>query len=288
VFWVYASNASRFEQSYRDIADYVKISGRRNPKANVFKLVHDWLRGSKAPWLLILDNVDDAGFLLKPQPKDSSQNTRPLREYLPQSQSGSILLTTRSREAASKLVEQHDMVDVEPMDKGEATALLKKKLGGQDGSDDDKFAELADALDFMPLAIVQAAAYISQRVPRCSVRQYLQEFRKSDREKTSLLDNEAGHLRRDWEAKNSIILTWHISFNHMRETQPSAADLLSLMSFFDRQGIPEAIIHRRAKKKRPRGLRYPKHLFNGNREHFQSQHAIRTSVIVLIDSKTTC
>ena len=41
VFWVYASNAARFEQSYRDIADCVKISGRRNPRANIFKLVYD-------------------------------------------------------------------------------------------------------------------------------------------------------------------------------------------------------------------------------------------------------
>jgi len=44
VFWVYASNAARFEQGYRDIADVIKIAGRENPKANIFKLVHDWLR----------------------------------------------------------------------------------------------------------------------------------------------------------------------------------------------------------------------------------------------------
>jgi hypothetical protein len=43
VFWVHASNAARFKQSYRDIADRVKIAGRRDPQANIFKLVHDWL-----------------------------------------------------------------------------------------------------------------------------------------------------------------------------------------------------------------------------------------------------
>lgn len=64
MLWVHASNAARFEQSYRDIADRVKISGRQNPKANIFKLVHDWLYSSKDQWLLVLDNVDDAHFLM--------------------------------------------------------------------------------------------------------------------------------------------------------------------------------------------------------------------------------
>ena len=34
-------------------------------------------------------------------------------------------------------------------------------------------------------------------------------------------------------------------FDHIREIRPSAADLLSLMSFFDRQGIPEALLRSR-------------------------------------------
>jgi hypothetical protein len=56
------------------------------------------------------------------------------------------------------------------------------------------------------------------------------------------LNREGGQLRRDREAKNSIIITWQISFDYIREIRPSAADLLSLMSFFDRQGIPEALL----------------------------------------------
>jgi hypothetical protein len=98
------------------------------------------------------------------------------------------------------------------------------------------------ALEYMPLAIVQAAAYISQRAPQCTVLQYIEQFHKSDQRKTSLLNYEAGHLHRDQDAKNSIIITWQISFDHIRETRRTAADVLSLMSFFDRQGIPEALL----------------------------------------------
>jgi hypothetical protein len=96
----------------------------------------------------------------------------------------------------------------------------------------------------MPLAIVQAAAYILQRGPRCSARQYLGEFKESERKRTSLLHSDKGHYRRDWEAKNSIIVTWQMSFEYIQQIWPSAADLLSLMSFFDRQGIPEALLQR--------------------------------------------
>jgi hypothetical protein len=68
-------------------------------------------------------------------------------------------LTTRNREAALRLVEQNDIIEVEPMGEAPAVALLEKKLGKQNDNRDN--AELVAALEFMPLAIVQAAAYIS-------------------------------------------------------------------------------------------------------------------------------
>jgi hypothetical protein len=252
VFWVHASNAARFEHSFRDIANCVKISGRQNPQANIFQLVHDWLRNDRnGEWVLILDNVDDAGFLVEAQSTGQagrgSEKARPLVEYLPQCPNGSILITTRSKSAALKVVEQRNIITVEPMDRAEGLALFERKLGWHDDGKD--VAELAALLEFMPLAIVQAAAYVSQRVPRYSVPQYLQDFRKSDRKRTSLLNCDGEQLRRDREAKNSILVTWQISFDHIREIRPSAADLLSLMSFFDRQGIPEALLRVRSERK---------------------------------------
>jgi len=64
VFWIYASNIAHFEQSFREIADRLKVSGRKNPKANIFKLVYDWFHDKrKGRWVLILDNIDDDHFL---------------------------------------------------------------------------------------------------------------------------------------------------------------------------------------------------------------------------------
>jgi hypothetical protein len=73
-----------------------------------------------------------------------------------------------------KLVEESDVVAVEPIEMPYVVELLKKKLGIQSGSNDNDnnsdISELAVALEYMPLAIVQAVAYIFQREPRYSVR----------------------------------------------------------------------------------------------------------------------
>jgi hypothetical protein len=105
-----------------------------------------------------------------------------------------------------QVVEDSDIILIEPMHDAAAHALLCKKLRGLD-EEDDSIAKLAVTLDYMPLALVQAAAYIRERAPRCSVRQYLEEYQQSDRRKTSLLNREAGHLRRDAAASNSVLIT---------------------------------------------------------------------------------
>ena len=132
------------------------------------------------------------------------------------------------------------------MDASNVVELLDKKLESTGQRNDKDFLELAAALELMPLAIIQAASYISQLPPRYSVRQYIEEIQKSDRKSSSLLNHEGGELRRDGEAKNSIIITWQISFEHIHQTRQSAAELLSLMSFFDSQGIPETLVRGRA------------------------------------------
>jgi tetratricopeptide (TPR) repeat protein len=243
VFWAHASNAARLEQSFREIADQVKVRGRKDLQADVFKLVHDWLRDEKnGRWLLILDNADDAS-VLSPADDGSqrSNGSGHLSRYLPSSRHGSVLVTSRTNRAAMQVVEDRDIIPIEPMHDAAAHALLRKKLGGiweEDGS----IAKLATTLEYMPLALVQAAAYIRERAPRCSVQQYSEDYRQSDSRKTSMLNQEAGYLRRDVEASNSVLITWQISFDHIRNTRRSAADLLSLMSFFDRQGIQEALL----------------------------------------------
>ena len=141
-------------------------------------------------------------------------------------------------------VEDCDILPMEPMNDAATQVLLLKKLRdiGDRSGRNNGMAELAAALDYMPLALVQAEAYIRQRAPRCSVQQYLEEYRQSDSRRTSLLNQGVDHLRRDEAASNAILITWQISFDRIRRTRQSAMDLLSLMSFFDPRGIPEGLL----------------------------------------------
>lgn len=97
------------------------ISGQQNPKANIFKLVHDWLYGSKDRWLLVLDNVDDASFLVDVPiaQRDEAVNLgsapKPLRSYIWYSERCSVLITTRNQDAALQLVERRNIISIQPM-----------------------------------------------------------------------------------------------------------------------------------------------------------------------------
>lgn len=57
---------------------------------------------------------------------ETSQLKRPLSAYLPQSANGALLVTTRTRSVASKLVEPRDVIAVEPMAKMDARRILDR------------------------------------------------------------------------------------------------------------------------------------------------------------------
>jgi hypothetical protein len=199
--------------------------------------VYSWLRDERnGKWLLVLDNVDDASFLLRtPDVNDESgSNKFALRNcmaYLPPCAQGSILITSRSRATTARLTDECDIITISPMEEAAALALLGKKLG-QSGATED-MQKLATALDHLLLALAQAGAYIKQRGSRYSVARYLAKLEKSKKSQASLLKSTSKELRRDEEARDLIILTWQISFDYIRATRPSAADLLSLMSMYN-------------------------------------------------------
>ena len=127
------------------------------------------------------------------------------------------------------------------MEESEALQLFKNKIDVECG--ENKMVEVINLLDRIPLAMTQAAAYINRRSPRASVRTYIEGFRKSDKLRNSLLKNDAGDLRRYDGVSNSVAVTWQITFDKIRSEFPSAANLLSLMSFFHPQNIPEYLLY---------------------------------------------
>ncbi|KAM0551724.1 hypothetical protein ACHAPJ_008291 [Fusarium lateritium] len=256
IYWIYASSKPRFEEAYRSIAEMHQLLRGNDPDANVLELVHDWLITEEAgSWLMILDNADDVNLFYSTHPSgenaateladettQATSNQRPLAAYLPKRGKGIILVTSRSMDAAERLTgSQKVILRVPTMDEARGLQLFRNKLCG--AFDSDAAIDLLRALDHIPLAITQAAAYINRRAPRISVKTYLDTFKKSDKRRGNLLNKDAGDLRRDETVSNSVVITWQVTFEQIRLENPSAAKLLSLMSFFNPQQIPEFVLH---------------------------------------------
>jgi tetratricopeptide (TPR) repeat protein len=250
VFWVHAGTRARFEDGYRRIAQMTKMAGWDDPREDILRLVHDWLCDeSNGQWTLVVDNADDASLLFYNRSRSHTlpnpdQSTQLLSKFLPQSPNGSILLTSRSHDVGQRFTDSYSsVVEVKPMEDNDALALLEKKLPSKIIR--QEAIQLIHTLDAMPLALTQAAAYITRRAPRMSILRYLEEIRKSERDRAHLLETDLGDNRRDVHASNSIIATWQISFEYIRKQTPSATRLLSLISMFDRQAIPESLLQDR-------------------------------------------
>ncbi|CAI7602083.1 unnamed protein product [Penicillium manginii] len=241
VFWIHASNAARLEQGYQQIAAVAEIPGRDDPKTNILQLVYQWLRDTRnGPWLMVLDNADDDGIFFR---GNESNERGPLVSFLPQAAHGSILITSRNGRAARNLVgTDGHIIEVQPMNEEESLVLLRVRVPPSRDSEVDEKA-LVQALEYIPLAITQAAAYITARLPLVTVSTYLRLFHESEAKQTRLLQSEEStDLRRDPSIRYAVITTWQLSFEQIRQERPAAADLLSLMSMFDRQGIPEDLV----------------------------------------------
>jgi tetratricopeptide (TPR) repeat protein len=193
---------------------------------------------------MILDNADDASVFFSQrgaevhQMGDQMPHTTALSAYLPRTSMGLILVTSRNRDAGFRLVGREDrIINVERMGDADSISLLRKKLPN-DQSTEDEWKRLVTALECLPLAITQAAAYIAVKAPSMTISKYLGYFHRNEKDQVSLLSKDGGDLRRDPKVPNAVVITWQISFDQIKKQNGRAADLLSRMCLLDRQGIP--------------------------------------------------
>ncbi|KAL4739076.1 hypothetical protein BDV11DRAFT_170455 [Aspergillus similis] len=250
VFWVYASNTARYEQAYRDLADELKLLGRTDPGTDIFKLVSRWLSdAANGSWLMILDNADNDDMFFQEigtganqgQPKASAQTA--LITSIPQTTNGSAIITSRNSTAARNLLTNHqDIIYIDVMEEKDALDLLQTRVTLDQGSLEDA-QRLVQTLECIPLAVIQAGSYIQERSPRITVSAYLTLLQESDANLTTTLGNmNLRDSRRDYSSQHVVTATWQISFDQIRSSQPTSADLLALMSMLDWQGIPETLL----------------------------------------------
>jgi tetratricopeptide (TPR) repeat protein len=247
-FWVCASNTARLRHSFAEIARLLKLRGHDNLTANPMVLLKAWM-DNNGPWTLVIDNVDDP-IVLELEADSALERSgaqEHLKRFLSTNPSGRIIVTSRSEDVAEQLVREQQIIKINPM-KGESTAaLFRKKLGEAIDVTDDHVSELSRALEYMPLAVVQAAAYIKKLCGRITVEQYIRRYRQDDNKRKRLLATKGMRYASETKDSNSIMTTYSISFEYLKSHHETAVILLRLMSFFDRQGIQESLLRTRAK-----------------------------------------
>lgn len=195
IFWIRASSADRFLQSYTQIARQFPIPGFEDPSKGKLELVRDWLASYPTRWLLVIDNADDSSVLFgddKPSsaadvlsPEESAESgTRPtssgraspLCQYIPESPNGTILLTSRNKQVASNFLRGRSkgLINVQGFSNEDVTPFIQDMIGDQK---EEAILELVTELELLPLALSQAAAYIQTRC--IAVSKYLDLLRES-------------------------------------------------------------------------------------------------------------
>ena len=231
------------EKAYQEIAKEAGLAGAEDPRVNQLQLVKQWLEDKDSrTWVMVIDNADDEKLFFgedETHGQGSHSSSNNLARYFPQRLNGSILLTTRNRMLGVKFAAVRGVIAIPEMSISESKVLLRENLG-KETYDDHELTDLAEVLENLPLALVQAAAFIGEKSQLIS--EYLRTYRGSDLSKIKLLSQNFEDSERDPEIKNPVVVTWAISFEQIRKNNPQAAELLSLMSVLDRQAIPKSLL----------------------------------------------
>jgi tetratricopeptide (TPR) repeat protein len=207
------------------------VAGREE---DVKELVQQHLSTSRAGrWLLLVDNADDADIFF------GTGQSRGIVDYLPESELGVVVYTTRTPEVAEQT--RGDVIELGAMDRQDATAFLTRSLTRKDLlRNDATTTELLDELTCLPLAIAQAAAYLNKN--GMSVAKYMQLLRSTEQNMVTLMSREFRDNTRYKGTANAVATTWVVSFSQIRERDAAAADLLAFMSYIEWKAIPRSLL----------------------------------------------
>jgi len=125
---------------------------------------------------------------------------------------------------------------MDEMSPGESKQFLLMRTGRNnlplEKSEIEAIELLAHELEFFPLALEQAGAYIHQK--SSSFNDYLISYRKRG---LKLLEETKSD-----DYPNSIATTWSLNFEQVKQTSDAAIDLLYVSAFLSPHGIPIELI----------------------------------------------
>ncbi|MCJ1314084.1 hypothetical protein MMC25_007764 [Agyrium rufum] len=226
IWWIPAASLETFEQAYveiqRGLGDRLRTT-KDDLKHSIRRYFETEAAGK---WLFIMDNADNKDIII-----GTPSGSEGLLDYIPKSENGLVLYTTRSRELAYCL-SGTSIIDLQQMDSQEAQDFLAKSLINK-GLPEDK-------AEIMELAISQAAAYLN--IHRVSIRRYLELLGGAEQDTVDLLSREFHDNTRYRASQNAVASTWLLSFDQIHATDNHASSLLSFISCIKPKAIPHSIL----------------------------------------------
>lgn len=249
VFWIYAAEPNHFQQGYQELARKARIPGWDDPKTDKLKLVQDWLQDQKTTeWLMVVDNADDVSMFFRTRSdgaQPSQGNSKAFAQYFPQCSHGRILVTTRDKRLGDRISQRRATIEITTLSKERSKDLLKNRISEENWSEDHA-TRLVEYLSYLPLAITQAAAFISEN--NITVSEYLEMLNNDESDLEELLSEHLEDPRRDFSSENSVFRTWKLSFEQILKESPRAADIISLLAIIDYHGVPLSLLRKEAER----------------------------------------
>ena len=248
IFWIPALTADTFRQAYREIGRQLKIPGMDSPDCAIEERVKDYLSAQyQGRWLLAVDNADDTELWSKRVARAKGDGLKCLINYLPRSSTGSIVLTTRNRSIAIDFSAMPGAtIEVLKMNEDVAMKLFRKSVKSESAAEEENVRVLLEELAYLPLAISQAASYLTETGTPIS--DYLEILRGQEVDKIELLGKDfedEGRYDADLDpngSRNAIATTWLISFEHIQHQNQMAVDYLAFMAFMEPKDIPLSLL----------------------------------------------
>ncbi|CAN9191629.1 unnamed protein product [Alternaria alternata] len=234
IFWLPAVSMESFEQACAEIVQTLHIPQSAD-KEDAKELVKQYLSSGRARrWLVVVDNADDPNILF------GSEQSGGIVDYLPESESGVVVYTTRTLAVAVSLT-RGDVLELGAMDRGDAIDFLSESLVRKELLTNQAMTDkLLDELACLPLAIAQAAAYLN--INRMTITKYLWLLHRTEQDLVRLMSKEFRDDTRYKQSANAVATTWVVSFSQIREHDVAAADLLAFISCVEWKAIPRSLL----------------------------------------------
>ncbi len=229
--WFRAEQENTLLQDYIELAERFRLMamGEKLSKNEIIARVKKHLENNP-DWLAVYDNAIDYASI---------------KSFLP-TRGGHVVITTRrSKESLAKELQDQKSIDattleIDKFTLDEALQYLKEMTERSGVQEEQAMRELAKELDYLPLALAQAAAYIKRR--GITTQDYRERYKTSQQYllKDKLLPADSHSL--------PVATTWEVTLQAIQEEEqkagepPLALAVLQAMSYLYADQIPQNLL----------------------------------------------